>query len=148
MLFQAYLRRGIVYVPTMARREGGAYTGIEPVALVPVTNAEGIRRSLSDAIARKNITVPVPKGKWPQPILLKYAGVKTWSAFARDADIWTIEEKNRNYQIQGYQMHRKGYWEPDPNQKIDFAAGTAVDTVIDRLIEILQDTAQRRHSSN
>jgi hypothetical protein len=143
MLFQAYLRRGIVYVPTMARREGGAYTGIEPVAVVPVAHTEGIHRALSDAIAKGNITVPVPKGKWPDPVLLKYAGVKTWSAFARDADIWTIEEKDHRYQIHGYRMHRKGYWEPDPDQKIDFPPETKVDPVIDRMVEILQDAARR-----
>ena len=144
MLFQAYLRRGIVYVPTMARREGGAYTGIEPVAVVPVASAEEIHRALSDAIARKNITVPVPKDKWPPPVLLKYAGVKTWSAFARDADVWTIEEKDGRYQINGYRPHPKGYWERDPDQKIEFPPRTSVDAVIDRMIAVLQEAARQQ----
>jgi hypothetical protein len=58
MLFHAYLRRGVVYVPTVAKREGGAYTNIEPVAVVPVTNFEGIRRALSDTIAKKTLQFP------------------------------------------------------------------------------------------
>jgi hypothetical protein len=144
MLFSTYLRRGIVYVPTVARREGGAYTDIEPVAVVPVTNTEELHRAIIEAINRKNITVPVPKGKWPPPILPKYAGVKNWSAFARDANTWSIEEKDGGYQIGGYRMHRKGYWEEDPEQKIEFPPGTTVDFVIDRMIAILQEVARQQ----
>lgn len=77
MLFHSYLRDGIVYVPTVAMREGSpVYTDIEPVAVVPATNTEALRRALLEAVGRKNIVVPVPKGKWPAPILLKYASVR------------------------------------------------------------------------
>jgi hypothetical protein len=142
MLFHAYLRRSVVYVPTVARREGGAYTDIEPVAVVPVANTEGLRRALLDAIERKNIIVPVPKGKWPPPILLKYAGVKTWSAFAGDASVWSIEEKDGAYQIVGYRTHPKGYWEQDPDQRTEFPPGSTVDDVVGSMIAILQDAAR------
>jgi hypothetical protein len=143
MLVHAYLRRGVVYVPTVARREGGpVYTDIEPVAVVPVANSEGIRRALLDAIARGNVTVPVPKGKWPPPVLLKYADVKTWSAFARDASQWSLEDEGK-YQIVGFRTHPKGYWEEDPDQKIEFSPGTTVDDVIARMIAILQDAARQ-----
>jgi hypothetical protein len=141
MLFQVYLRRGLVYVPTTAMREGGAYTAIEPVAVVPVTKADEIHRSLLDAIARKNITVPVPKGKWPAPVLLKYADAKTWADFARDASTWYIQDRSGEYQIGGYRMNQKGYWEEDPNQKNDFPPGTTLDTVLDHMVAILQETA-------
>jgi hypothetical protein len=143
MLFHAYLRRGAVYIPTVAQREGGAYTDIEPVAVVPVTNTNGLRMALLETIARKNITVPVPKGKWPPPVLLKYAGLKTWSAFARDANVWSIDEDNGTYQIAAHRMHPKGYWERDPNHRIEFTPGTAIDTMIDRMIAILQDAARQ-----
>ncbi|HUJ09765.1 MAG TPA: hypothetical protein VL171_07040, partial [Verrucomicrobiae bacterium] len=138
MLFNVYLRHGVVYVPTVAKRDIAVYTDIEPVAVVPVTNGEGLRCALLDTIARKNVAVPVPKGKWPPPVLLKYSGVKTWSAFARGASTWNIEEKDGKYQIEGYRTHPKGYWEEDPDQKIEFPAGTSVDTVIERMIGILQ----------
>jgi hypothetical protein len=41
MLFQCYLRRGIVYVPTTAKRGTSVYTAIEPVAVVSAADAEG-----------------------------------------------------------------------------------------------------------
>ena len=144
MLFHSYLRDGIVYVPTVAMREGGpVYTDIEPVAVVPATNTEALRRALLEAIGRKNIVVPVPKGKWPAPILLKYAGVRSWSAFARTASLWSIEEEGGVFQIVGYRKHPKGYWEQDPGQKTHFPAGSTVDEVVDRLIVILQDAARK-----
>jgi hypothetical protein len=144
MLFHSYLRDGIVYVPTVAMREGGpVYTDIEPVAVVPATNTEALRRALLEAIGRKNIVVPVPKGKWPAPILLKYAGVRSWSAFARNASLWSIEEEGGVFQIVGYRKHPKGYWEQDPGQKTHFPAGSTVDEVVDRLIVILQDAARK-----
>src|SRR5579864_6301959 len=105
MLFHAYLRRGVVYVPTVAKRDTAVYTDIEPVAVVPVANSEALHRALLDAIARKNATIPVPKGKWPAPVLLKYAGVKSWSAFAAGTSMWTIKEDNGNYQIIGFRDH-------------------------------------------
>jgi hypothetical protein len=86
MLFTCFLRDGIVYVPTVAKRESEpVYTNIEPVAVVPVTNIEAVRRALLDTIAKKNILIPVPKDLDAAPILLKYAGVRSWSAFYRNA---------------------------------------------------------------
>ena len=82
------------------------------------------------------------KGKWPAPVLLKYAGVKTWAAFARDASVWNLEENDGVYRIVGHRVHAKGYWVEDPAQKIEFPPGTTIDGVIDRMIAILQDAAR------
>jgi hypothetical protein len=94
---------------------------VDPVAVVPVANTDGLRRALLDAVGRKNAVVPPPpKDEWPPPTLLKYAGVKTWSAFARSAAVWSIEETDGNFLIVGYRTHRKGYREEDPGQKTNF----------------------------
>jgi hypothetical protein len=143
MMLHVYLRAGTVYIPTVAKREGGAYTEIEPVAVVTVTHTEELRRSLLDATAKRNIVVPVPTGTWPPPVVLKYAGVKSWSAFARNASTWSIKEEGGVRQIVGYRKHSKGYWEQDPNQKTQFPTGATIDDVIDRMIAILQEAARR-----
>ena len=36
MLYNCFLKKGVVYVPTVAKLQTGAYTDIEPVAVVPV----------------------------------------------------------------------------------------------------------------
>jgi hypothetical protein len=145
MTFNAYLRNGIVYVPTVARLQiGGAFWDVEPVAVEPVANTEGLRRAFSDAIARKNVFVPnPPKNKWPRPILLKYSGAKTWSAFARNALMWSIDEENGVYAIVAYREHSDGYWVQDKNRKTEFSPGTPVAVVVDRMIATLQDSARK-----
>lgn len=143
MLFKTYLRQNIVYVPTTAKRGTSVYTIIEPVVVVPVANTEDLRGAFRDVIARKNVTVPPPQGKWPQPVLLKYAGVKSWSAFARNASTWSIGENDGIYRIVGYRVHAKGYWVQDADQTVEFPSGTTVDVVIDRMIAILQEAARK-----
>jgi hypothetical protein len=144
MLLHAYLRNQIVYVPTVVQLQTGAYRDIEPVAVLAVANADGLRRAFLDASAGKNAVVPPPpKDKWPPPVLPKYAGVKTWRAFTRGAAVWSIEETAGIYQIVGYRMHPKGYWQEDPEQKTIFPTGTKVQEVIGRMIAILQDAARK-----
>jgi hypothetical protein len=142
MLYTCYLRRGVVYVPAVGKR-GGVYTVIEPVAIVPVADNEGIRSAFRDTIARKNIDVPPVKGKWPPPILPKYARVTSWAAFDRGASTWNIQEDDERYKIVGYRKHPDGYRVEDQAQKIEFPPGTSIDTVVDRLIAILQQAAQK-----
>jgi hypothetical protein len=144
MLFHAYLKKAVAYVPTVVKLQTGAYMDVDPVAVVPVANTDGLRRALLDAIGRKNAIVPPPpKDNWPPPILLKYAGVKSWSAFARGAAVWSIEETDGNFFVAGYQTHHKGYWEEDPHQKTGFAPGSTLHEVVERVIAILQDAAQK-----
>jgi hypothetical protein len=140
MLYKCYLRNGVVYVPTVGNRRG-VYTVIEPVAVVPVSNTEGLRAAFRDAIARKNIDVPLVKGKWPPPILPKYAGVKTSAAFDRGASTWNIRDDDEKYKIVGYRRHPDGYRVEDHAQTIEFSPGTSIDIVIDRMIAILQEAA-------
>jgi len=137
MLYNCYLRNGVVYLPTTGKR-GGAYTDIEPVTVVPVTNNEGLRRAFLDTIARGNIVAAPIKGKWPPPVELKHAGVKNWSAFARGTLTWNIQEDDGQYKIVGHRKHPDGYWVEDSAKRIEFQPGTPVDAVIDRMIAILQ----------
>jgi hypothetical protein len=142
MLYKCYLRNGFVYVPAVGKR-GGVYTVIEPVDVVPVTNTEALRAAFRDSIARKNVDVPPVKGKWPPPTLPKYAGVKTSAAFDRGASTWNIQDDDEKYKIVGYRRHPDGYWAEDRAQTIEFAPGTSIDTVIDRMIAILQEAATK-----
>jgi hypothetical protein len=68
--------------------------------------------------------------------------VKSWGAFARGALPWGIEEENGIFQIVGRRKTPNG-WVEDPDQTIEFALGTTLDQVIDRMIAILQGAAQQ-----
>ncbi len=139
-----YLRKGTVYLPTMGEVEKGFYRGVEPVALVSVTNTESLRQALSATIARGNPTVPrLRRSEYPPPVLLKYAGVKTWSAFDRDASLWTISEAGGHFVIIPYKKRPTGESVQDQNNKIEFPPGSSADVVIERIISMLQQTAQK-----
>ena len=141
MDWHVYLKGNVVFVPTTGALDKGVYREIEPVAVVPLSNTEGVRRALQETIARGNPPAQYSPGNFPPPVLLKYAGVKTWAAFARGALTWSIEQTGSRYQIVGYQKNAKGYWERDHNQEIKFPAGETADDVIERLIEIMQNAS-------
>jgi hypothetical protein len=142
MLYKSYLKRGMVYLPTTVNQGTARYMTVEPVTVVPVADTEGLRRALRNTIPKQNpFVAPSFEDARKPPVLLKYTGDKSWPAFMRGTSPWSIYEKDGKYQIEGYRIHRKGYWEVDPDQTTEFPAGTKLDIVIDRLIAILQDAA-------
>jgi hypothetical protein len=141
MDWHVYLKDDVVFVPTTGALDKGVYREIEPVAVVPLRNTEGVRRALHATIARGNPPAQYSAGNFPPPVLLNYAGAKTWSAFARGTLTWSIEQTEGFYRIIGYRKNSKGYWERDPNQKIEFPSGTETDTVVERMISIMEEAA-------
>lgn len=145
MLITCYLRAGTVYVPTVGRRVSGPiYTENEPIRVVPLDNLGAVREAIKESLQRGNAIIPDPS---PQelrapPDILKYARVRSWSAFFRTAWTWSIRDDDGLFKIIGYRKHPKGYWEEDIENEIGFPPGTNVDEVIDRVIAILQETAR------
>lgn len=141
---QVYLRKGTVYLPTLGIVEKGFYRGVEPVTVVSVTNTEALRQALLATIARGNPTVRrLRRSEYPPPVLLKYAGVKTWSAFDRDTSLWTVSEEGGRFVIVSYRKLSTGESVQNTNEKIEFPLGSSVDAVVDRMIGILQGEDQR-----
>jgi hypothetical protein len=99
-LWHLYLRKKTVYVPTVAQTEAGYFMDIDPVEVIPVTESEVIQRAIMAVINKGNPIVATPtRANFPTPVVLKYANVKTWSAFEKGTLSWTIERKSGNYQI-------------------------------------------------
>jgi hypothetical protein len=145
MLITCYLRKGIVYVPTVARRASSPiYTNIEPIAVTPLEDLDSVRQALRESLKRGNPIIPDPG---PQelrapPIILKYARVRSLSTFFRSTWTWSIRDDDGLFKIIVYRRHPKGYWEQDIVNEIRFPPGTNVDEVIDRMIAILQEAAR------
>lgn len=144
MFCYLYMRNGTVYIPTMGIMEKGFYRGIEPVAVVSATNAEALREALAATITRGNPIVPkLRRREWPPPVILKYAGVRSWSAFERGMLAWEIEKTDGIFQIAVNTKRANGMWLGDPEQTITFPLGTSVDEVVDRMVSTLQRAARQ-----
>jgi hypothetical protein len=145
MFWQFYLRMGLVYVPTTGVVQRGFYRIIEPVTVVPISNQDAARHALSEAIARGNpsVAAPNPSDRSP-PFLTRYAGVKSWGAFVRNASLWGIDEREGKFEILAYRRDPPNGWTHDKSLDEAFAAGTTADEIIERMIAIMQKAATDR----
>ena len=125
-LGSCYLRDYVVYVPTLARRaREPVYTHIEPVGVCIDREHGGRSSHFVGDDCQKNPTIPDPdqKARDAPSIILKYAGVRSWSAFYRNASTWSIREDDGVYKMIGYRKHSKGSWLQDLEQQIQFPVG-------------------------
>ncbi len=142
IVFGLYLRKGIVYLPTMAKVPSGGYQEIDPVSVVPASGTEALGKALEENIMRGNpILENYSPSNYSQAVVLKYAGVKNFSTFARGAQPWNIIIEDGVYEIQGQRRRPDRGWEEDPNNRIIFPAGTTEDDVIKKMVQILQKAA-------
>ena len=121
----------------MGKMDRGFYRGVEPVAVVPASNIEEIRQALRTTIARGNPVAPIlRRSEIPPPVLLKYAAVKSWSAFERGMLFWDITAEHGMFRIAGQRKQSDGMWRDDPEQIVTFPPGRAADEVVERMIAI------------
>jgi hypothetical protein len=133
----------------MGKMDEGFYRGVEPVAVVSASNTGEVRQALRATIARGNPVVPIlRRSEIPPPVLLKYAGVKSWSAFERGVLFWDIKENNGAFRIASQRKEPDGMWRDDPEQIITFPPGATADEVIERIIAILQAAVRRWFSKD
>jgi hypothetical protein len=139
MLWNLYLRNGTAYVPTVARTEAGFFLDTDPVEVVPAVNTEALRDAVKQAIARGNPRVPTPtRAAFPKPVVLKYAKVKSWSAFEKGCSNWTIVETNGLYQIKRGRKRPDRGWGDDPTQIEMLPPGTDIDEVAQRAVAAMK----------
>ena len=144
MFYKCYLKKGMAYMPTTVSQGIGRSMDVDPVTVVPVADTDHLRRAMLSTIPKENpFRAPTAEDGRKPPVILKYTGDKSWSAFMRGASCWSIYEKDGIFEIEPYRVHPKGYWEPDRDRFIKFPPGTAVDEVVDRMVNVLQDAAQQ-----
>ena len=106
MHFTCYLRKGMVYIPTLGQMGKGFYRGIEPTAVASVSSIADLKRAILDTIAHGNPAVP--GGNCPKPPVLKYVGVKTWTAFAKGTIPMGVDDDKGYYRIVGQKNRPDG----------------------------------------
>lgn len=148
MLWNIYLRGGFIYVPTMAETTAGFFLDAEPVDVAPANDFDSMQKAIGRAIMRGNPQVPTPtRAEFPKPVVLKYAKVKSWSAFERKCESWTILENEGRYQIKRGRRADRG-WEDDPEQIESLPRGIGIGEVAHAAAGLIQTTITRRTAEN
>jgi hypothetical protein len=138
-----YLRNGTVFIPTMGKMGKGFFRDVEPVAVVAVSETNELHKAIAEAIARGNPNVPIPqRSEWPKPLLLKYAAVKSQSAFERSMLLWSLDDEGGIVHINSYAKSPDG-WVRMPEKRITFAANTPTNEITERMIAILKNAASK-----
>lgn len=102
----------------------------DPVEVVNLSDKDEVMRVLSEALNRESPRIPTPmRDSYPKPVVLKYAGVKSWSSFHKTASCWGIVKKPGSYEIKGYRRDGRG-WEGDPEKITIVPVEKGVDEVI------------------
>lgn len=115
-----YLRKGTVYVPTMAKTRSGYWLATEPVDVVRVEDAEALKAVLLKVIARGNPVVPTPSRKhYPPDVMRRYCGMRSFSAFEQTAQLWQISQSMDSYVILPMRRSEtyRGAWEGNREQE-------------------------------
>jgi hypothetical protein len=100
MLCSFYLRKGSVFVPTMAKTEAGYWLAVEPVEVRKVPSVDVLKVILLAVIARGNPVVPTPtRVDFPPPVMERYCGMKSLPAFERTATCWAVSRERGEYKI-------------------------------------------------
>jgi len=100
MYWSFYLRKGVAYIPTTAKTEAGFWLAIEPVDVAPAHSVEELQRLLLKTIGRGNPVVQTPtRQDCPPPVMQRYCGMKSFSAFERTAALWAISVNVDSYVI-------------------------------------------------
>ncbi|GGF17814.1 hypothetical protein GCM10011611_24580 [Aliidongia dinghuensis] len=138
-----YLRKGTVYLPTLANAPGSSlYELVEPIAVIPATEVENLRQAMREKILAGNPPPSAPRPpRTPEPVVLPLlAGVKTWSAFDRGVTAtWSITDQGGSYKIIPLRRYSsRGGWVPDTENTIFLPPGADLDAVCDRMVELIQ----------
>jgi hypothetical protein len=140
LLLNCYLKKNIVYIPTLARVKTGGYLIVEPISVVPASDTAGLRNALKAAVTREMLVVPSfpPREQQANPAILKYAHEKSYSAFVRGASAWHVDDRDGVYRIFPQKKGQPRGWVDDIDRMVEFPPGTAVDEVCDRLVSMMQ----------
>jgi hypothetical protein len=132
--YSFYLRNGLAFAPTMAKTDAGYYLMVEPVDVQPASSVDALQKVLLAAIARGNPIAPTPTPpNFPRPVMERYCGMKSLSAFERTATYWSISQNADGFRICEWQRsdrHRRGWaWEQIPESEIRLPANTTLEEV-------------------
>jgi hypothetical protein len=119
--------RGRLLIPTLAQTSDGFYIMVEPVIVISEPTADRLVVALREAQDRGNPRIPTPPpGKFPPPIVLPYAGVKTLPAFEKRARSWGIRISTERIAVIPYTRAPRGGYVAAHEGETEFTGAASI----------------------
>lgn len=126
----------MVLVPTMGRTDAGFYIGIDPVEVRDSTDRAGAEEAMLRTVERGNPMIPTPtRNNFPDPVVLKYANVKSLSTFEKAAKSWKLSKNDRGYIIAPYRLRRDAGADEDTENEEQISEDVPLREVVHRLVQ-------------
>jgi hypothetical protein len=117
-LWHIYMRKGICFIPFVAKTKAGFYLDIDPVKVVKLDDLQLLTLAIEQAMAAGNPIIPTPsRSKFPKPVILKPAGVKNWGEFVKQGACFTIIRQENEFVILETSRNENNDWIDDPSLK-------------------------------
>jgi hypothetical protein len=144
MSVRAYLRKGIVYIPTSMKIPGGPSVETEPVQVVPVSDTEALAQAFDHAIRAGNPPITDEQVSGLPNWMPARTGLKSWSTFARGTLTWSLrtDRKTGAYRLHAGVLMKGGGWTDDPLPAFDLPADTPIPEVARRAAAAVQDAVK------
>ncbi len=136
-----------VLIPTSEKTTAGVRRIIDPMQVVNVEHTDDLKRAILVTIAKGNPIVPHPsQDEMSKPVdFHKKLGFKSYKAFNHTAILWSMDLDDGIYEIGFTKIAQDGRgYDSDTSKTITFPSGTPVETVVDKLIEIIQETHRQK----
>ena len=140
MLVNVYWNKktGAVLVPAVAKTEAGFWLDTEPVEVADATFPVSVSEAIKKSAARARIIVPTPPRSSPKPVVLGYANVKSWSAFAKTHELLSIVRTDAGqYLVNPHRRLEGGGYVVKANGGKQLPAGSTLDDAIARLVSLM-----------
>jgi hypothetical protein len=134
-----YLRKKQAIVPTPAITEAGFFIEMEPVAVADAADTAAVVHAIVSALERGNPRIKTPaRDAFPPPVVLPYAGVKSWKTFEKGAQTWGIDVEAKHIVIRPQRTHAEGGWVDDEDRLEYFAPDTPFEKIAQRVAQLVQ----------
>ena len=140
--WSAYYANSMILIPTSARTTIGVIIHIDPMVVIDINFIEKMRDAFLQIIEKGNpiISHPSQEELSKVPVFYKKLGFKSHKAFKNQSVAYEIKSINDVYSIELWKAVFSDGSRHDEHKTTTFPSGTPVETVVDRLIEIIQET--------
>ncbi|TXI44939.1 MAG: hypothetical protein E6Q50_17230 [Lysobacter sp.] len=108
------------------------------MAVADAANTELVVRAVVTALERGNPKVKTPaRDAFPPPVVLPYAGVKSWKTFEKGAQTWAVDLETKHIVIRPQRTHEDGGWVDDEDKLEYFPPDTPLEKVAQRVAQLV-----------